>query len=351
MTNDKLRPAELLLGAKLDGGWVVTSKISKSSVDSRYLSVCYRVERKDDKKKAFLKVLDYTLAMEQPDPSKALHELTEAFDAEREILSQCKGSRLHRVAFSIADGTFNVEGFGVFGKVSYLIFDSADGDIRKQKELWQDLDLAWCLRSLHQSAVGLMELHGLGIAHQDLKPSKILVFNDSGCKVSDLERASHKYVEASEKGNFKLSIGYMAPEQWYGWHFKNDHTDRFMSDIYQLGSLIFFFFIGCSATQAIDMKLSKNNAKSFTKVNFEEDLPYIKQAFGEVLFDLKKRLDELDPRQSDEILELAAELCEPDPRLRGDKKVLAYVHVPRYDLQRYVSRFNILARREELRLI
>jgi hypothetical protein len=70
-----------------------------------------------------------------------------------------------------------------------------------------------------------------------------------------------------------------------------------------------------------------------------------------VLFDLKKRLDELDPRQSDEILELAAELCEPDPRLRGDKKVLAYVHVPRYDLQRYVSRFNILARRAELRLI
>jgi serine/threonine protein kinase len=344
-----MRPAESLGGATLDGGWEVIKQIGSSSTEGRYLSIGYEVTNGEGKK-AFLKAFDYTLALEQKDPARALHDLTEAFTVERDILKQCAGSKLRRVAFHITDGTIKLEGFGGYGQVSYLIFDSSNGDIRKEKELWKEFDLSWCLRSLHQTAVGLQELHTLGIAHQNLKPSKILVFPEIGCKVSDLERASHRYIEPSEKENFTPAAGYLPPEQWYGWHTGKDFTERFMADLYQLGSLIFFFFLGCSATQAIEMKLSKNHRKSFEKTEFLQDLPYIRQAFGEVLSDLSKSLDEYAPSQAEEILRIASLLCEPDPNQRGDKRVLSYAHVPQYDLQPFISRFEVIAHKAELKL-
>jgi len=345
-----MRPAEKLNGVKLEGGWTVINRIGNSSSEGRYLSICYEVMNEKGEK-AFLKALDYTLALEQIDPAMALHDLTESFTMERDILKQCKGSKLRRVAFHIADGTVKLEGFGGYGQVSYIIFDSAKYDIRREKELWVDFDVAWCLRSLHETAVGIQELHTLGIAHQNLKPSKILVFPENGCKISDMERASHRYLEPSFKNNFIPAIGYVSPEQWYGWPFGNNFNERFLGDLYQLGSLIFFFFLGCSATQAIQMKLSKNNEKSFEKTEFIQDLPYIKQAFGEALVDLSKSVDKYIPRQTEEILRITELLCEPDPRQRGDKRVLSFVYVPQYDLQPFISRFETLARKAELKLL
>ena len=41
-------------------------------------------------------------------------------------------------------------------------------------------------RTLHHIAVGLQQLHGEGIAHQDLKPSNVLFFETFGAKLADL---------------------------------------------------------------------------------------------------------------------------------------------------------------------
>lgn len=63
-----------------------------------------------------------------------------------------------------------------FTKVFYLIFELADGDIRRHLAVQESLDLAFVLRTLHHVAVGLDQLHRADIAHQDLKPSNVLIY-------------------------------------------------------------------------------------------------------------------------------------------------------------------------------
>src|SRR5205823_2049082 len=48
--------------------------------------------------------------------------------------------------------------------------------------------------SLHHIATGLYQLHSAEVAHQDLKPSNILVFEGSTSKIADLGCASVKGV-------------------------------------------------------------------------------------------------------------------------------------------------------------
>ncbi len=58
--------------------------------------------------------------------------------------------------------------------VQYSIFEMADCDTPTYMDVSVKLDLAWTVRMLHQAAVGLQQLHGIGIAPQDLKPSNVL---------------------------------------------------------------------------------------------------------------------------------------------------------------------------------
>jgi len=157
-----------------------------------------------------------SIAFQQEDWPRALEDLLKAFNFERTLLAQCKDKRLRRIVMALEDGTVQVPGnLEDFGKVPYLIFELAEGDIRKEVGKWQTFDVAWALRSLHQSAVGLEELHLAGIAHQDLKPSNVLVFPVEGTKVSDLGRASQMGASSPNDG-FAIpgDRGYAPPEQW-----------------------------------------------------------------------------------------------------------------------------------------
>lgn len=46
---------------------------------------------------------------------------------------------------------------------------------------------------MHQITAALRQLHGSGIAHQDIKPSNILFFQDDHTKLADLGRASDRH--------------------------------------------------------------------------------------------------------------------------------------------------------------
>jgi serine/threonine protein kinase len=304
-------------------------------------------------REAYLKALDYSAAFENPDPPRALQALTTAFNFERDLLAKCTDRRLRRVVSALDSGTVKVPGIlGLAANVSYIIFELATGDIRTQVAQWRQFDFAWALRSLHHSAVGLQELHDTHIAHQDLKPSNVLVFPVVGSKLADIGRASY-IGTPSRNDTLQIAgeIGYAAPEQQYGWQPFTDFSSRFLVDNYHLGSLIFFFFLGCSATHAVGLRLSQRHLKQFTHTDFLKDLPYIQQAFQEALDALSTSTQAKTGRLSKEIVMIAQQLCEPDPRLRGDPNVLASKHVPRYDLQPYISRFNRLARAAELRIL
>jgi len=264
----------------------------------------------------------------------------------------CKDRNLDRVVIPLSDGTATVDAsFGLLNKVPYLIFDLAQGDIRTVTKKMDDFDLAWVLRSMHESSVGLQQLHSIGIAHQDIKPSNVLVFKEKGIKLSDLGRASHSKI-ISEMDAFPIpgDIGYAAPEQFYDFHIADDFSYRYITDLFHLGSLLFFFFLNCSATHAISLKLSESHSTEFTNTNFLQDLPYIQHAFSQVLLDLEKAITLFAGDLTQPIVEIIKQLCEPDPRRRGNPKVFSSAYIPQYDLQVFISRFDLLAHKAELRI-
>jgi serine/threonine protein kinase len=112
--------------------------------------------------------------------------MTAAYLFECAVLKRCGERNLDRVVRAITSGTITINEPSANGVVEYLIFELADGDVRSHLRFSADFDLAWRLRCLHHIATGLKQLHGCGIAHQDLKPSNVLVFAGTTSKLSDL---------------------------------------------------------------------------------------------------------------------------------------------------------------------
>jgi Protein kinase domain len=178
-----LTAAEQLRGRTLKGGWRVLDRIemSPTATGGRF-SVCYLAESETGQK-AFLKALDFSEALDAPDPARALQAMTEAYNFERDLLAKCGDRNMDRVVRAIDDGSIRIDGAPAGGVVQYLILELADRDVRLHLAFAGQVDLAWKLRSLHHIATGLMQLHSAGIAHQDVKPSNVLVFEQKTSKV------------------------------------------------------------------------------------------------------------------------------------------------------------------------
>lgn len=337
-------PASSLKGLKLKNGWEVIDVINPplGSTGGRF-SVGYFVKNENGKE-GYLKALDFSSAFQTPDFTTKLEKMTAAYNFERDLLRKCKNNRLKRVVTPIDDGTVTVPGFGMADKVCYLIFKKAKGDIRNEMTRLKSFDLAWCLRSLHHIAIGLEQLHYRGVAHQDLKPSNVLIFERIGSKISDLGRASDKLVSCDHDCfDMPGDTGYAPIEQFYGYQITDEFYRRFSFDMYLLGGLFFFYFLNISVTQAIHAKLKNMN---LSNTDFINDLPYIKNAFQEAVNDLKSELEKEAGILTDDIINIVYELCEPDPKRRGHTKNIGNGS-QQYSLIRYISKLDLLARRAE----
>lgn len=347
-----MKAVENMKGLVLDGGWHVDEMVKNKEGTGGYTSVSYYVSNEEGKR-GFLKALDFSGALNDKDPTTRMEELTSAYNFERNLLQQCKDKKMRHIVVPVAYGIAKVPGgFRELANVPYLIFERAKGDIRKVVKTWEKFHLAWALRSLHHSAVGLQELHGINIVHQDIKPSNILVFENEVSKITDLGSASQAgQPSISDEKVVAGDVKYIAPEQWYSWVSPKDFSARYLIDLYRLGSLVFFFFAGCSATDALQSKLSKTYGREFAQSDFDGDLSYIHHAFEQVLKDLQTSVESTAGELTDEIMIIVKELCEPDPRHRGDPKARAALYRPQSDLQPYISRFNRLAKKAELKML
>ena len=169
-------PAERLVGKQLPNGWLVEKLIAKPvTATGGHFSTSYIV-RSATGREAFLKAIDYRRALDSDDPAEALQQLTAAYNFERALLEKCKSTKLSRIVQVIDSGRLPAQDGDPSSVVQYLVFELADGDVRSFVDFGDALDNACILATIHQATAAVRQLHNVQVAHQDLKPSNVLLF-------------------------------------------------------------------------------------------------------------------------------------------------------------------------------
>jgi eukaryotic-like serine/threonine-protein kinase len=350
LASNPTNAAHNLLGRTLASGWKVIEKIGKAEYSSgAFFSVCYKVTK--DGEICFLKAFDFEKFFSLSDGKKGvmdvLGDMITAFRYERSLSSLCKFGKVTKVAFVKDSGEELVEGYQI-SVVPYLIFDLADGDIRKKMALTRDLDDLFRLNSLHSVAIGLSQLHKLKVSHQDLKPSNILLFNDES-KIGDIGRSvsdeiSSPYDDMSYSGD----ISYAPPEIIYQFFNPDKNLRNFATDCYLLGSLIVFYFSGVSMNHMLSKYIPGDLMWNVWNGGFTEIEKYLLDAFAKSLEEFENTIP--NKQLGKELRKIVHDLCYPIPEQRGHPKNFD-VRGEKYGLNRFISTLDLLRRKIENKMI
>lgn len=335
-----------LVGMNLDGGWTITEPVPRSAAQTGgNFSVGYYAERENHR--GYVKILNFAEALNQPDPAVALQRMTASFNFERELLEKCQQNGVSRVIRGLSSGIARDHSRSP-SPVQYIIFELAHCDVRAALDAAGGIEFAAKLRLAHQAVAGLSQLHRIQVAHQDVKPSNLLLLEQPtrrvNSKLGDLGRASDRNAQVwHDELNVAGDRRYAPPEQAYGVVADDFVARRVAGDLYQIGSLVAFILTGESLNSHLQLHLNP----SFSSMNwggtYSEALPYLTHAHAAALRDIHGAL----PRfAADECIALISCLTQPDPSRRGHPGSIRAGQP--YSLDRVVTDLDRLTRRAEI---
>ncbi len=340
-----LPPAARLEGLKLPSGWSIASRVERlDGQTGSFFSIGYMAKNDKDGGLAFLKALDFSQILQEENLLEAIEGAVNAFRFEQDLLEVCASKRMTRIVRALDSGYIRVDD-SQLGRVPYLLFEPADGDIRKVLISFGEVELVWALTILHQVALGLEQLHYAQVAHQDLKPSNVLAFDGSqSFKISDLGCASRKGMTCPRDGK-KVAGGWSVapPELMYGEKHQDWVIARVSADLYALGSLATFLFTGASMNAIVKGHIPEEFDYLTWRGTYKEVLPFLVEAYSSSFEEMSQSfVGEIQ----EAVLDLIKQLCDPDPLRRGDVRNIGVAN-QQYDVRRFVSRFAALKKRAE----
>lgn len=356
---DKVFASSDLIG-KTIGRWTVVDRIKNEDISFRY-SLLYQVEC--DGTKAFMKVIDSEKCNNGPledgiGRNDLISRETTAFKYELKAAKQCAGSHMNNVIRYLDSGETEVEDY-MIPTVTYIVYELSEGKIgdfmtfSSKASFVADLgllkDKLW---SLHEVAKGIKQLHTNLIAHHNITPHSIEVFEgNSKYKLGDLHHSKSLQDDLQSPENYKLYNGdftFAPPEAFFAYRIPDDMTAFYQIDTYMLGNLIVYYLTGLNMTALLNRYLPYT-LKEWARngANYMAVQPEIMNAFGKILAALRGsiQIDEL----RGPIIEMIECLCNPDPERRGYP---GGYKTPRAnaDLQRIITRLDILYDKAELLL-
>jgi serine/threonine protein kinase len=343
-----------LVGQKTPGGWTIVRQLprpgevgAEDQTGSWFSIGCIATK---DGNEAFLKVIDVERALAPREGTTVMERLKEVADShgfECSILDICTKAKLDRIVRILEKGELPPLP-GTLAPMPFILFELADGDVRKIVSRSNKLDDAWRLQVLHDVAVGLQQLHGQEIAHQDLKPSNVLIFDGAGkgAKIGDLGRASRKGMEANHDNLVIAGArNYAPPEQVYGIVPEQWVDRRESCDLYHLGTLSMFVFAGVTPTdrylQALHEDIRPRSWRGKGTCDYASALPVLTATLSALVEEIKPDLPEWS---QDELAQIFMNACNPDYKKRGDSDARKRVGNPS-GIDTFVSRFDRLAKR------
>ena len=338
--------AAKLLGLTLVDDWKVIEQIERQPCSTGGMFSHSYLARKGSRI-AFVKAFDFSGAFEpEVDTLKLLGFLTASYENERDVLEHCRGQRLSRIVIAIGHGHVDVPNLSLMeGRVYYLLFENAVGDIRCQMDDAEAFDAVWCLYALRHVCLGLWQIHRQLIAHQDLKPSNVLCYGPKDFRVSDFGRSSRRgHTIWHDDLDIPGDKTYAPPELLYGYAAADFVSRRIGADLYMLGNLASFLFTGVNVTESLMTRLEPQHHWTRWGSQYQDVLAYLHEAFGGVLEELETRLP---GSVRSEILLLVSQLCNPDLSLRGHPRSRGRPN--QFSLERYVSHLTHFALILEIR--
>lgn len=346
----ELTKAHHLTGTTLPGGWMLTKKYEKKHGETGgQFSVQYKVEREG--KEYFVKIIDIEKALRQVSLEKwmaTIQEQTAAFDYERNLLEKCRERSLSKIVRVLDANMIPIQDDNPY-PIPFLVFEKADGNVKDYIAFQDEVDFAWKLKSLHDIATGIQQLHSIQVIHQDLKPSNILQFK-ANSKIADLGRSktfsgTGLYDQQFFSGDMTYApleiyseFAFLRPKDWL------DHN--LAMDSYELGNLMTFYFTGLNMTALLISRLKEIGV---TKCGDEHEMrSYIEICYDKCIEEVKEAIEYDEFMEP--IAQMIRELCNPDPNKRNDEKTLRE-RGSNYVLHRYISRLNVLQAQAEINLV
>lgn len=302
----------------METGWKVLHRIEpKNNRQKGKYSVCYMVEK--DGQQRFMKVMDINEHIRHLEPGETradvFKRVLNQYTYERDVCNLCKGRHLTNVTIVLDAGEESLDD-NVFVPMYYLIFEKADGDVIDALEESEKMDFAWRLRSLHSVAVGLQQLHTVGITHEDIKPSNILTFDKKQTtKVGDLGCSTCETIRSPfEDDFFPGDHNYAPPERAYNYHIADIKLSKRLTDCYLLASLITYYVTGMSLNALMLQHMPETHHPDKFTGTFKEAKDYLDIAFSKALEQIREDIpfDEL----KDLIQGIVRQLGDPDPNRR-----------------------------------
>ena len=354
MIDEEKNPlAENLKDFVINNKWKVTEKFERQNNDTGGMfSIGYEVKNKKGEK-AFLKAFNFKdVFKDKKNMMLILNHFNKKYNYEKEILEKCFNKKLKHIVNILDAGTISKDGYIV--PVPYLIFEMADKSLRGRiNEINKKIDILWNLKCIHQVAVALQEIHKIDIAHLDLKPSNILIFDNKTSKLTDFGRSSLKtspnkpYYDLN--GKVEGDRTYSPIERLYGVNDGDWYEIKIGTDFYLLGSFIFQMFTGYGITVAVMENLDPQFNWKIWRGNYNDVYSYIVEAYTNVMEKFEQILKKyMDEKNRQEIINIVNEMCNPNRAKRGDPQIIKRKQKEKYELQRYITRIDRIIQRLEI---